>query len=139
MGYLLPGGLRDTNRAAKWFTEWWRDSAAEEENLGGTSEWGWGLDCQWEIDNPEQIPNSLEPSRLDGSEAEAGQGRRTSGVSAEELEARFDAVIQRHLQKTKELATDVSDTQAKKREKEDAMERREQKRRGLQHRKAKDS
>ncbi|CAG7849886.1 SubName: Full=Uncharacterized protein {ECO:0000313/EMBL:CCA70366.1} [Serendipita indica DSM 11827] len=138
MGYLLPGGVHDTSRAAKWFVEWWRGSAAEEENLGGTPEWGWGLDCQWVMDEPEEMPNHTMPTFLDSTEAkaEAAQERQILGVSDEELEWRFDTVIKRHLQRSKELLNEVSETQVKKREKEEAMERREQKRREMQHRKA---
>jgi hypothetical protein len=142
MGYLLPGGVPDKQRAAKWFVEWWRNSAGEEAGLGGTKEWGWGLDCQWEsvIDpsanrDPEIVTRSEREARNDsstvlliGTNVPTDNHAEASSTHIS-LEKRFCQVIDKYLaQEQNELET-VSNTQIKKRSIEEEMGRREQKRR----------
>ena len=128
MGYLQTGGVRDRQRAAQWFVEWWRTAGgtAEEAGLdrgvgvGGSEEWGWGLDCQWadRSEDPLESPTVEEHSTPDAMQIE----HRTPT-----LESKFDHLISQHLKSLQESEGEVSETQMKKREKEERQQRRMEK------------
>ncbi|CAG8565123.1 11096_t:CDS:2, partial [Acaulospora colombiana] len=133
MGYLLSGGVPDKQRTAKWFVEWWRNSAAGEAKLGGTKEWGWGLDCQWE-------GNTDLPMIIDSEVVTTTEGEKKSDTpspllttyknspSPLDLEKRFCQVIERYLAQEPSETETISDTQMKKRSHEKEIQRRQRKR-----------
>ena len=139
MGYLQPGGVRDRQRAAKWFVEWWRnagaanlDGKAEDPNggidVGGSEEWGWGLDCQW-ADRNEQHPKPHSegplPSNLLGNIAPSDilsmPGDHETALT---LDSKFDLVLSRYMNTSRNVEGEVSETQLKKRGKEEKIQRR---------------
>ncbi|PVG01467.1 P-loop containing nucleoside triphosphate hydrolase protein [Serendipita vermifera] len=137
MGYLLPGGIPDKQRAAKWFVEWWRNSAAAESRLGGTKEWGWSLDCQWENTNPPPIMDpeiaiTVNQETIGDTSPTLPTTRKGSHVQPSSdsltLEKRFCQVIERHLSQEPNETEIISDTQMKKRLHEEEMQRRQRKR-----------
>jgi len=132
MGYLQAGGVRDRQRAARWFIEWWRDaggsnkievgeadmSSAGGVGIGGSQEWGWGLDCEWaDRESDRSGETGTSPVDLDTNEP----SRQLS------LEARFDEVISRYMTSIRDVEGEVSETQQKKREKEEKKQRRVEK------------
>ena len=142
MGYLLSGGVRDRQRAARWFVEWWRDSggAALEGDetsidggigVGGSEEWGWGLDCQWadRHENPsdvhlEQRPPSSAVGVMPTLVSPEKSMTPTRRDEPSTLESRFDLVISRYLSAIRDLEGEMSETQMKKQEKEERQRRR---------------
>lgn len=148
MGYLLPGGIPDTQRAAMWFVEWWRNSAAENTDLGGTPNWGWGLDCQWDYDPhtqkdidvsapvlaAEEVAGSTklerlsDPSKIPLEEVKEDQDLEKLDFSSLTLEERFDHTIARHLRLAACIDDTSSDAQIRKRTREENKQRREQRR-----------
>jgi hypothetical protein len=150
MGYILPGGIPDKQRAATWFVEWWRNSAAEVNNLGGTPDWGWGLDCQWDYDphlHPHPHPNH-EDSAADAVEKSTSNSPGTAGPDqwekgnrgdpvisdpmvsheSQSIEQCFNNVIDRHLRNAHHIDDTPSEAQLRKREREENRQRREQRR-----------
>lgn len=156
MGYLLPGGIADKQRAAKWFVEWWRNSAAEGPQ-GGAPEWGWGLDFQWN-----QAYNSLETTETVSSET-ALIGESTAATSQDDshdlhephesckqsgmtsinsgdlngslrtsregsIEEKFEDIIRRYFERMRHDRQELSQTQSRKVEKEEVNKKRMEKR-----------
>lgn len=139
MGYLQPGGVRDRQRAAKWFVEWWRNAGGISldghiENMdrgvevGGSEEWGWGLDCQW-ADRDEQKPRLEAPSpnileTNPSVDVTSMHGRNNNPPT---LDPKFDQVVSRYVSISREVEGEVSETQLRKREKEERIQRRMEK------------
>jgi len=148
MGYILPGGIPDKQRAATWFVEWWRNSAAEVNSLGGTPDWGWGLDCQWDYDPHSHTDPDHEDSAADTVEKSTSNSPGTAGPDQWEkgsrgdpvisdpvvahdsqgIEQRFNNVIDRHLRNAHHIDDTPSEAQLRKREREESRQRREQRR-----------
>jgi hypothetical protein len=139
MGYLQPGGVRDRQRAAKWFVEWWRNAGGTSSDetagslnggvdVGGSEEWGWGLDCQW-ADRGEQDPktHSEGPSSsniigsISPSDTLSLSGHHETPLT---LDSKFDLVVSRYMNTGRKVEGEVSETQLKKREKEERIQRR---------------
>jgi len=139
MGYLQPGGVRDRQRAAKWFVEWWRNAGGAnlhgkagnpngEADVGGSEEWGWGLDCQWadrDEQHPETHPDGPSSSNLlrtiSSSDTLSTSGHHETPLT---LDSKFDLVVSRYMNTSRNVEGEVSETQLKKREKEERMQRR---------------
>jgi hypothetical protein len=146
MGYILPGSIPDKQRAATWFVEWWRNSAAEIDSLGGTPDWGWGLDCQWDydpythLDQEDSAAGAIEKSTSTSSRR-AGpdqweKGNHSNPVisspmvahGSQGIEQRFNSVIDRHLRTANHIDDTPSEAQLRKREREENSQRRERRR-----------
>jgi hypothetical protein len=151
MGYLQPGGVRDRQRAAKWFVEWWRNAGGtsldgEVGNLnggvdvGGSEEWGWGLDCQW-ADRGEQHPKTYPegPSssnflgNISPSDTLSIPGHHETPLT---LDSKFDLVVSRYMNTSGKVEGEVSETQLRKREKEERIQRRMEKGAGVAKKRA---
>lgn len=134
---MLPGGMPDKQRAATWFVEWWRNSAAEIDALGGNREWGWGLDCQWDYD-PHSVQNSADMAdmppekHVPAEENKKGAQSTSLGTSTAQvsssIETQFGQVIERHLRNAETLDDTPSEAQLRKQEREQNKQRREQRR-----------
>jgi hypothetical protein len=143
MGYILPGGIPDKQRAATWFVEWWRNSAAEVNSLGGTPDWGWGLDCQWNydpfthLDQEDSAADAIKKrTPTSPGTAEWEKGDRGNPIisgpmvshGSQSIEERFNSVIERHLRNAHHIDDTPSEAQLRKREREENRQRREQRR-----------
>lgn len=135
MGYFQSGGVRDRQRAARWFIEWWRSAGGTPEEsgsggepgVGGSEEWGWGLDCQW-ADRFEQSQESPLSSITHPEQAASGDHiSATEQPETQTLESKFDRLIVRHMKDLETWEEEVSETQMKKREKEEKIQRRAEK------------
>jgi hypothetical protein len=153
MGYLQPGGVRDRQRAAKWFVEWWRNAGGAssdkeagnlnvEVEIGGSEEWGWGLDCQWaDRDEQHPSPHSEEPSSkfltidptISSSDVASLPGHHSKPST---LDSKFDQVVSQYMNTSREVDGEVSETQLKKREKGERMQRRMEKGSGVAKKRA---
>jgi methionine-rich copper-binding protein CopC len=155
MGYLLPGGVTDNQRAAKWFVEWWRNSSADGPQ-GGTPDWGWGMDFQWNqeegVDTDTGSSESVFAETVLAQESNAqlaalptegaSYGLKQSEPSTETssnssipetasgraIEQKFEEVIVRYFERLKARGQEMSQTQTQKLEKEEKKKTRMEKR-----------
>lgn len=133
MGYLQPGGVRDRQRAAKWFVEWWRDAGGTTDDsgleggmgVGGSEEWGWGLDCQWADRSGDPLASHLAGDAYHSTSGSLGDLQQQQQQPT--LESKFDKLISQHLTSIQNWEAEVSETQMKKREKEEKLQRRVEK------------
>ena len=145
---LLPGGIPDRRRAARWFVEWWREALRKtpKSRAMGTPEWGWTFDCIWQDDfhgaasafsHPAvQGPASSCPSDhgssdgLDGTSCIPEPPPSGSGCSrAARLEERFDRALSDYAKHTRDREIIESQTQVKKRLRLEENRQREARRR----------
>ena len=148
---VLPGGIPDRQRAARWFVEWWREALLRTPNSHamGTPEWGWTFDCIWQDDFHDAsapasvfsdlpVPNSTSahssdhiPSGALASTSCTPEPPLSGSVRsrAAQLEERFDRTLANYAKEIKDREVIESQTQAKKRLKLEENRKREAKRR----------
>ena len=145
---VLPGGIPDRQRAARWFVEWWREARLRSPSAHaiGTPEWGWTFDCIWQDDfhcTGAPVSAFSHPLVLDSVSALPSDHRPSAGAScvpepsapgsvrsrAARLEERFDRTLADYAKQIRDREVIESQTQARKRVKLEENRKREAKRR----------
>jgi hypothetical protein len=148
---MLPGGIPNRQRAARWFVEWWREAPlrSPKSHAMGIPEWGWTFDCIWQDDlHGAGAPDSAFSHPLGPDSTSAcssdhiapAMHSRTSCIlespspgsvrlRAARLEDMFDRTLECYSKQIRDQEVIESQTQAKKRTRLEENLQREAKRR----------